>query len=128
MKPFRPKTGAVPAIPRQTSRHDSTPHPAEQVFKNVQWLKGVPAGNFLGIMNGGYSKALGVTCTHCHVETDFASDEKRPKKAAREMQAMHRGINDQLRKLQHLDLKEDERLINCATCHRGAINPRDAVR
>jgi len=85
----------------------------------------VPAGTFLGIMNGGYRKALGVTCTHCHVEGDFVSDEKRPKKAAREMQAMHRGIDDQLRKLQHLDIPEDKRLINCATCHRGAIDPRN---
>ena len=38
---------------------------------------------------------------------------------------MHRGIDDQLRKLQHLDIPEDKRLINCATCHRGAIDPRN---
>src|SRR5437764_1251285 len=67
--------------------------PAEKVFQNVQWLKGVPAGTFLEIMNYGYSKALGVTCAHCHVETDFASDDKRQKKAAREMQVLHRNIN-----------------------------------
>ena len=36
-------------------------------------------------MNYGYSRALGVSCMHCHVEQDFASDEKRPKRAAREM-------------------------------------------
>jgi hypothetical protein len=102
--------------------------PAEKVFKNVQWLKDVPARAFLGIMDGGYSKALGVTCTHCHVESDFASDEKRPKRAAREMQVMHRDINDQLRRMQHLDLDVDKRLINCATCHRGAIDPRNASR
>jgi hypothetical protein len=102
--------------------------PAERVFKNVQWLKDVPARTFLGIMDGGYSKALGVTCTHCHVETDFASDEKRPKKAAREMQVMHRSINDQLRKLQHLDIEVDKRLISCSTCHRGSIDPRNAGR
>jgi hypothetical protein len=100
--------------------------PAERVFTNVRWLKDVPARTFLNIMNGGYSKALGVTCTHCHVAADFASDEKRAKKAAREMQVMHRSINDQLRTLQHLDIPVEERLINCATCHRGAINPRDA--
>jgi hypothetical protein len=35
---------------------------AGQVFKNVQieWLKDVPAGTFLEIMNVGYSRALGV--------------------------------------------------------------------
>ena len=102
--------------------------PAERVFKNVQWLKGVPAATFLEIMNRGYSRALGVTCTHCHVETDFASDEKRQKKAAREMQVLHSNINEQLRKLQHLDIDADRRAINCAACHRGSIDPRTAGR
>ena len=34
--------------------------------------QGRACGDFLGIMNGGYAKALGVRCTHCHVEDDFA--------------------------------------------------------
>jgi len=97
--------------------------PAERVFKNIQWLKGVPAGRLLRIMNGGYSRALGVNCTHCHVEQDFASDDKRPKLAAREMAVMHRMINEQLRKMQHLEKGATERAINCSTCHRGAVNP-----
>ena len=56
--------------------------------------------------------ALGVTCAHCHVVTDFASDEKRPKKAAREMQVLHKSINEQLRTLQHLNIDADKRSIN----------------
>jgi hypothetical protein len=96
--------------------------PAEQVFKNVQWFKGTPAGRLLLIMNLGYSRALGVNCTHCHVEQDFSSDDKRPKRAAREMAAMHRMINDQLKKMQNLEPKPN-RAINCSTCHRGAIDP-----
>jgi hypothetical protein len=98
--------------------------PAENVFKNVQWLKGEPAERFLVIMNVGYSRALGVSCTHCHVEQDFASDDKRPKRAAREMAVMHRMINEQLKKMQNLETKPQDRPINCATCHRGAVNPR----
>lgn len=100
--------------------------PAEKVFQNIQieWLKNVPAGRFLRIMNRGYSRALGVACTHCHVEGDFASDIKRPKLAAREMAEMHHMINAQLAKMEHLESKPDERFINCSTCHRGAINPR----
>ena len=99
--------------------------PAEKVFKNIQLplLKNTPAGRFIRIMNLGYSRALGVACTHCHVEQDFASDEKRPKRAAREMAAMHKMINDQLVKMDNLDLKPEQRFINCSTCHRGAINP-----
>jgi Photosynthetic reaction centre cytochrome C subunit len=102
--------------------------PAEKVFKNIQWLKSTPAGRFLRIMNEGYSRALGVSCTHCHVEQDFASDDKRPKRAAREMAVMHRAINDQLAKMQNLDLKPEQRFINCSTCHRGAINPLASER
>jgi hypothetical protein len=99
--------------------------PAEKVFKNIriEWFKNVPAGRFLRIMNGGYSRALGVACTHCHVVPDFASDDRRPKRAAREMAVMHKMINDQLGKMQNLELKPEERFINCSTCHRGAINP-----
>lgn len=102
--------------------------PAGQVFTNIQvpWLKDVPARQFLLIMNGGYSRALGVTCTHCHVETDFASDEKRPKLAAREMAVMHRSINQQLAGMQHLAAPSGQRAINCSTCHRGEIDPTPA--
>ena len=99
--------------------------PAEKVFKNIQipWLKNVPAARFLRIMNLGYSRALGVACTHCHMEQDFSSDDKRPKRAARDMAYMHKAINDQLQKMENLDLKPEQRFINCSTCHRGAINP-----
>ncbi|MBW8879201.1 MAG: c-type cytochrome [Acidobacteria bacterium] len=104
--------------------------PAGKVFKNVQiaWFKSVPAGRFLRIMNGGYSRALGVSCTHCHLEQDFASDDKRPKRAAREMAAMHRMINEQLGRMQNLETKPQERAINCSTCHRGAVNPMASER
>ena len=99
--------------------------PAADVFENIklEWLKKVPAGRFLRIMNRGYSRALGVACTHCHVEQDFASDEKRPKLAAREMAEMHRTINDLLGRMEHLEPKPEQRFINCGTCHRGAIDP-----
>lgn len=102
--------------------------PAQQVFQNmkIEWLKVVPASVLLDVMNYGYSRALGVSCTHCHVEQDFASDEKRPKRAAREMAVMHYMVNQQLRKMQNLETPPDNRPINCFTCHRGTINPNKA--
>jgi Photosynthetic reaction centre cytochrome C subunit len=102
--------------------------PASQVFKNmrIDWLKTVPARRLLDIMNGGYAKALGVRCTHCHVESDFSSDDKRPKRAAREMATMHHTVNQTLAKMENLKSAPDERSINCATCHRGKIDPHDA--
>src|SRR5262245_739537 len=101
--------------------------PAGQVFENIRldWFKRTPAGTLLEIMDGGYAKALGVRCTHCHDEHDFASDEKRAKRAAREMAAMHWEINQQLARMQNLKSPEDERAINCATCHRGAVDPHE---
>lgn len=99
--------------------------PAKRVFKNlhIPWFKNPPAAQLLDVMNGGYSRALGVSCTYCHVEQDFASDDKRPKRAAREMATMHRMINQQLIKMQNLETKVENRGINCSTCHRGAVNP-----
>jgi len=103
--------------------------PAGQVFKNIEIFKDVPAKRLLLIMNLGYSRALGVACTHCHVEQDFASDDKRPKRAAREMAAMHRMINDELGKMKNLDSTVvASPKINCSTCHRGAIDPMAADR
>ncbi len=63
----------------------------DSVFDNIQSFKGVAnfrAEHFVGMMNGGWSKALGVTCEHCHNTNDWASDEKPEKKIAREMWAL----------------------------------------
>ena len=101
--------------------------PAARVFKNIRFplFKKIPAADLLDIMNGGYSRALGVTCTHCHVETDFSSDEKRTKRAAREMAEMHRGINQRLLRMRNLASDGEERFINCASCHRGSTRPQE---
>jgi len=108
-------------IAKQIAGHEQ--EPAEKVFKNIHILNTTPAGRLLLIMNVGYSRALGVTCTHCHVEEDFSLDDQRPKRAAREMAAMHRLINDQLAKMQSLEPKPQGHFINCSTCHRGAVDP-----
>jgi hypothetical protein len=97
--------------------------PAERVFKNIQKMTSIPAGTFLVIMNRGYSRGLGVSCTHCHVEDDFASDDKRPKLAAREMMDMHRAVNDRLKEMTNLQTPAADRAINCSTCHRGSVDP-----
>ena len=103
--------------------------PAGQVFVNVTGMTTPRADVFLQIMNGGFARALGVRCTYCHVETNFSSDEKRPKRAAREMAAMHRMINGELRKMENLaSAPAQNRAINCSTCHRGVINPLSTDR
>ena len=102
--------------------------PAEKVFHNIQMMKGMPAARLVRVMNVGYSRALGVSCLHCHASTDFASDAQRPKLAAREMMAMTRSINEQLKKVQNLDRTGDEPFVNCTTCHRGQIDPNAGLR
>jgi hypothetical protein len=99
--------------------------PAGRVFQNVKLLADVPARTLVVIMNGGYARALGVTCTHCHVTGDYASDAKRPKRAAREMAVMHRSINQQLAQMNEITTpKKENRAISCVTCHRGMVDPR----
>jgi hypothetical protein len=86
--------------------------------------KAAPVKQFLLVMNLGFSQGLGVTCEHCHVENDFASDTKRPKLAAREMVIMLRQIAERLEKMTSLATPPEKRGINCATCRRGNIIPR----
>ncbi len=105
---------------------DRQGEPAEQVFPNVITLRGSTARQLLNIMTAGYSRALGVRCSYCHVEGDYTSDAKRPKRATREMAAMHRTINQELRKMENLESTPAEtRAINCITCHRGRVNPME---
>jgi len=103
---------------------DRLSEPAEQVFPNIQTLRGTTARQMINIMTVGYSRALGVRCSHCHVEGDYTSDAKRAKRATREMAVMHRMINQQLGKMENLEPRPGEtRAINCITCHRGRVNP-----
>jgi hypothetical protein len=95
--------------------------PAAQVFKNVTLLKDVPAARFLRIMDAGYSRSLGISCDHCHVEDRWEADEKRAKRAAREMILLTRDINDKLGTLQEIDTSDAT--VNCTTCHRGYVKP-----
>jgi hypothetical protein len=96
--------------------------PAEQVFKNIQILKGIPAGRLLRIMELGYSRSLGVNCTHCHVVDQWDKDDKPTKPIAREMSKMVQTINNDLLK-PIKNLKGPNPIVNCTTCHRGQIKP-----
>ena len=97
--------------------------------ENLQVLPKDWPGTRLRPVMMGFSRALGVRCSHCHkgeegqpLSTyDFASDENPNKDRAREMLRMLGTIND------HLDEIEPsgDRRINmwCHTCHRGRPRP-----
>ena len=96
--------------------------PAGEVFKNIQMLKAMPAARLLKVMELGYSKSLGVNCTHCHVVDQWEKDDKPTKQITREMMKMVGGINNEYLK-NIKNLKSENPLINCTTCHRGQIKP-----
>ncbi|MGZ9129369.1 MAG: c-type cytochrome, partial [Candidatus Binatia bacterium] len=96
--------------------------PAEEVFKNIQMLKGMPAARLLRVMELGYARSLGVNCTHCHVARAWEKEDKPTKQIARDMNAMVAAINnEQLRKIKNL--QGPNSIINCTTCHRGQTKP-----
>jgi len=92
------------------------------VFKNIQIMRGQPAGRVLSIMEMGFAASLGVDCTHCHVPGQWESDEKKEKQIAREMSRMTREINQKyLAAIEGLD--SEKPAVNCTTCHRGQTKP-----
>jgi len=96
--------------------------PAAEVFKNIQILKTVPAGRLLAVMEVGYSRSLGVDCTHCHLPGEWEKDDKTTKGVAREMIMMMRAINEEhLKKIKNL--RSESPVVNCTTCHRGQTRP-----
>ena len=93
--------------------------PAEQVFKNIQSLKGIPADEFMSTM-GFFSASTGENCTFCHIEEsggDWAryADDNDHKKTARRMIAMVSTINK--------NYFNGRRMLTCYSCHRGAATP-----
>lgn len=96
--------------------------PAEEVFDSIEVLEGVPAGRLLKIMELGYSRSLGVTCTHCHDPKNFASDEKAEKRTARGMARLVARLNGELLPA-IVESEGGEPTVNCTTCHRGEKKP-----
>ena len=96
--------------------------PVDSVFKNLKLFKGMPAENLLRIMDKGWSRALGVSCGHCHNTSDWASDEKTQKETTRAMARMNGRINNELLK-EVTGLKSTNPMVNCTTCHRGQVKP-----
>ena len=87
---------------------------AQEVFKNLQVLKEIPADQLVPAMEF-ISSSLGVACTYCHLEGQFDKDDKKAKQTARKMMQMTRALNK--------DHFADRREITCYSCHRGATAP-----
>ena len=104
---------------RLDTLHAQSPNPtaspaAEQVYKNIQVLRGIPADQLIPSMQF-MSSSLGVHCDHCHVEGAFEKDDKKPKQQARKMMQMMFALNQ--------NSFDGEREVTCYSCHRGATHP-----
>ena len=90
------------------------PKLAEEVFKNIQSLKGTPADQVIPAMQF-ISASLNVECSFCHVQGKMDLDDKKEKKTARDMIAMTNAINTS-----HF---KGHREITCNSCHNGNMHP-----
>jgi hypothetical protein len=95
------------------------PQMSENVFKNIQVLKGIPADEFMDVM-GMFSAALGFDCVSCH-SSDLYNDRAAFATAtpliqrARQMIVMMNAINR--------TYFGGEPRMSCFTCHRGQNRP-----
>ena len=99
--------------------------PAGEVFKNIQVLKSLPAGQLRGVMFS-MTRSLGVRCEACHIEGQFEKDDVPDKQVAREMVLMTGKINNDLLKA-ITGLKSEKPQVSCYTCHRGSVKPETAL-
>jgi hypothetical protein len=93
---------------------------AEDVFKNVQVLKGIPVNQFMETM-GFFSAALGYNCTNCHGDDVLGNwakyaDDTPVKRTARRMVLAMNAINK--------NQFGGRQAITCYTCHRGSPSPK----
>jgi photosynthetic reaction center cytochrome c subunit len=95
------------------------PPMAEEVFKNVQVLKGIPVDEFMGTM-GFFAASLGLNCTDCHVDESGGNwaryaDDNALKQTARRMMQMVSALNRAS--------FGGRQVVTCNTCHRGNRRP-----
>lgn len=97
----------------QPGTGDSAQQTAEQKFKNIQVLKGIPADQLLPTMFF-ISASLGVECDFCHLE-QREKDDKKAKQTARKMIQMQMAINK--------ENFEGHTRVTCNSCHQGRHEP-----
>jgi photosynthetic reaction center cytochrome c subunit len=100
------------------------PRPATAAFKNVKVLTDVNAGDFMRLQNAMTAwVAPKQGCGFCHAGTDYASDAKPTKQAARVMLAMTRHINTAWKS--HVGGQTGAGGVTCFSCHRGQPVPSE---
>src|SRR5882672_10929230 len=121
MKTISPKTTSILACiliypGLNFSAAAQTSRPAEQAFKNIKVLTGVPESEIQPTM-WFFSASLGVRCRFCHEEeNDKREMDTKPQKAiARKMIEMTMAINK--------NSFGGSVVVTCNSCHRGNSKP-----
>ena len=100
--------------PKPVAEPGAAPKLAEEEYKNIQALKGIPAEQVIPSMQF-IAASLGVECEYCHVPRQMDKDDKKPKVTARKMINMMVAINK--------ENFEGHREVTCYSCHRGSPDP-----
>ncbi|MGA7410704.1 MAG: c-type cytochrome [Bryobacteraceae bacterium] len=109
--PLMAKEPQAPQTPQPPPQGERRPAPPP---KNLKLLD--PETLMPTMMS--FKAALGVECSFCHVQGDFASDDKPTKDMARKMIVMTRSIN--------ANFPDGKIHVTCYTCHRGSTEPKTA--
>jgi len=110
-----PQTGETAELPSLDPLPPSSKEErAEQKYKNIQLLRGIPSERLTKIMFS-FKASLGVDCTYCHIKDQFEKDDKPQKQTARKMIQLVRDTNAKL--------GTTTSRVTCFTCHRGQTRP-----
>ena len=110
----------VPRVVSAQAGQQQRPQMAEEVFKDVQILKGIPVDEFMDTM-GFFAASLSLNCTDCHSPESASSwakyaDDTPLKRTARRMMLMVATINK--------TNFAGARAVTCYTCHGGQQSPK----
>jgi hypothetical protein len=109
--------------PQETLAAKDDMRPAEQVYKNIQYFKGLPAHQLVDVMKF-FTRSLGVRCEYCHVTAPgskipgfgaFSKDDMEAKRTARRMNQLVGAIRK--------NFFSEKDSPSCWTCHRGSTKP-----
>ncbi len=84
---------------------------------NLKVLKATTGPEVMQIMRT-FTAGLGVQCSYCHVQGNFASDENPKKEVARGMIKLAQTVN--------ATFPDSKMHVTCYTCHRGETEPKTA--
>jgi len=107
---------SVSLLAQQPDGRGGAPLPAP---KNLKLM--APTSDIMFVMRS-FNEALGVQCTYCHVEGDFAADTNPKKDIARKMIGMVRLIDTSFPSSAGV-FPDGYHEVDCITCHRGNVKP-----